>query len=274
MIPYHQNFLKILVIFCKSEFTKQNPRAVLHSLLTYLVRHKYIFDSGDCSDTLLGRSASWCGCRNTYQTCSLCSDGVSKPQYLGRIDHVYYGWNCEVFEYIASMFNENECSRLFTEILEFDAESFCGCPNTNPDGPGVCQLCDDGDEVLFPDLIVNDESDLSCNDIETSTRYIPSIEPCDKVRTSYAEDGTIGRCCGDPNSKKKWLQNKNGQGIGEQLQDMELLDFNKQRPGTIMVWIGIGDYCCSTSLCKASSIIFDEPLCLTATGNPIQLNAA
>ena len=142
------------------------------------------------------------------------------------------------------MFNENECSRLFTEILEFDAESFCGCPNTNPDGPGVCQLCDDGDEVLFPDLIVNDESDLSCNDIETSTRYIPSIEPCDKVRTSYAEDGTIGRCCGDPNSKKKWLQNKNGQGIGEQLQDMELLDFNKQRTGTIMVWIGIGVIIC------------------------------
>ena len=197
---------------------------------------EYIFNSGECSDTLLGRSAAWCGCRNTYQECTLCSDGVSRPQFMNRIDTVYYGWNCEAFEYVASMFNSEECTRLSSEILEFDAESFCGCPGAQP--PNICQLCDDEEYVYDSELIANEESQLTCGELDISTSYIPTIGPCNKVRNSYYEDGTLSKCC----RKKERPQS-------------QLLQFTTHRKGMAMIYTGVGVIVC---FMVAMCLLFDR----------------
>ncbi|KAL3895509.1 MAG: hypothetical protein SGARI_007428, partial [Bacillariaceae sp.] len=49
----------------------------------------YIFEEGDCSDTLLQRSASWCGCQHVERSCFLCPDG-SRPPNPNLVDPVYY----------------------------------------------------------------------------------------------------------------------------------------------------------------------------------------
>ena len=53
----------------------------------------FVETPGVCSDTLLQRSATWCGCPNTSRQCTLCGDG-SAPTKMNRVEKVLYNWDC------------------------------------------------------------------------------------------------------------------------------------------------------------------------------------
>ncbi|KAG7372762.1 hypothetical protein IV203_018905 [Nitzschia inconspicua] len=155
---------------------------------TYL---DYIFRQGDCSDTLLQRSASWCGCRQTERSCYLCPDG-SRPPNPNLVDPVYYGWTCAAFDLVSSYFSQEECQGLVPDILEFDAPSWCGCPNSPI--PQICRLCPEGHQVVRPHDLLG-EGDYTCQQLALSTRYIPTQDPCDRVLRNYQEKGYVDYCC-------------------------------------------------------------------------------
>jgi hypothetical protein len=146
------------------------------------------------------RSASWCGCPNVERQCYLCPDG-SKPPNPTLVDPVYYGWNCAAFDFVSSYFSEDECEGLVEDIYEFDAPSFCGCPNTSI--PDVCDFCPDGQELIKPDLRLGSSEAFTCRELALSTKYIPVLSTCIGVLTSYREKGYMEDCCGVP----LWKQN-------------------------------------------------------------------
>jgi hypothetical protein len=179
---------------------------------------EFVFEAGQCNDTLLQRSATWCGCPGTTRECNLCNDG-STPTKLNRVEKVIYGWDCgkyykglyyfqsgviltslvialyeDFFDFVSSFFTEDECPKLGTgEIINIDAAAFCGCPDTNP--PGVCNLCPSG-QIVRNDL---DLGDFSCGELDLSTRYISNIDTCIGAKTRYRLEGNdyINKCCFD-----------------------------------------------------------------------------
>lgn len=74
----------------------------------------FISIPGICSDTLLQRSATWCGCPNTSRQCTLCSDG-STPANMNRIEKVMYKWDCRkshLYSLFASCFHSKTTTPL------------------------------------------------------------------------------------------------------------------------------------------------------------------
>ena len=53
----------------------------------------YIYETGTCDDTILRRSASWCGCPGVPNECTLCEGGAA-PTKPNRVEKVLYGWTC------------------------------------------------------------------------------------------------------------------------------------------------------------------------------------
>jgi hypothetical protein len=151
----------------------------------------YIFQEGDCSDTLLQRSASWCGCQQVERSCYLCPDR-SQPPNPNLVDPVYYGWSCATFEFVSSYFSESECQGLVHNIFEFHAPSWCGCPDSPI--PQVCRLCPEGRHIVKPHELLG-EGDFTCQELALSTHYIPAQEACDRVLHNYQEQGYVDYCC-------------------------------------------------------------------------------
>jgi hypothetical protein len=152
----------------------------------------YIFADGTCSDTLLRRSAAWCGCPGVERSCFLCPDG-SRPPNPGLVDPVYYGWSCDSFDFVSSYFTADECRHLAEDVFEFDAPSWCGCPGVPI--PDVCRLCPEGQRIVRPKEVLDDGA-FTCRELALSTRYIPSRGPCDRVVNSYRSKGYVDYCCG------------------------------------------------------------------------------
>jgi hypothetical protein len=163
----------------------------------------YIFEEGDCADTLLQRSASWCGCQQVERSCYLCPDG-SRPPNPNLVDPVYYGWSCAAFDFVSSFFSAHECPSLVDHIFEFDAPSWCGCPDSPI--PEVCRLCPEGQQVVNPRQVLG-EGAFTCRELALSTRYIPAQDPCDRVLESYRTQGYVDYCCGSvsgANNSAEW----------------------------------------------------------------------
>lgn len=152
----------------------------------------YLFESGTCEDTLLRRSAAWCGCPGVERRCSLCPGG-ERPPNPGLIDPVYYGWDCDTFDFVSSYFSESECTGLVDTILEFDAPSFCGCKDSPI--PGVCDLCPPGQIIANPTLQLGHNNRFNCRQLALSTRYIPADEPCERVLSTHRSNGYVDACC-------------------------------------------------------------------------------
>ena len=163
----------------------------------------YIFEGGTCDDTLLQRSAAWCGCPTVERQCSLCPDG-SKPPIPNLVDPVYYGWSCDAFDFVSSYFTADECESLVTDIYEFDAPSYCGCPNSPI--PNVCDFCPDGEELIYPETRLGSGS-FTCREVALSTKYIPVLSTCINVLTSYRDKGYMDECCGVPLWKRSSASN-------------------------------------------------------------------
>mmetsp|Transcript_56421 Transcript_56421/g.85318 ORF Transcript_56421/g.85318 Transcript_56421/m.85318 type:complete len:319 (-) Transcript_56421:62-1018(-) len=157
----------------------------------------YLFQPGVCFDTFKQRSAAWCGCNRVERECSLCPDG-SRPPMPGLVDPVYYNWSCDAFDYVSSYFSVDECATLATDIFEFDAAAYCGCPGVPM--PNICDLCPEGQEVIHPDQKLGSGS-FTCRELALSTWYIPAEGPCDKVKEGYTDKGFVDECCGVPNYK-------------------------------------------------------------------------
>jgi hypothetical protein len=154
----------------------------------------FIFQAGICEDTLLQRSAAWCDCPGVTRECALCTDGRPVPN-RERIEYVYYGWNCAAFDCVSSYFSTSECGGLINEIFEFDAAAFCGCPGSPV--PEVCELCPDGEELINPDLKLEDG--YTCQQLALSTSFIPEATPCIRFLTNYRSKDYISLCCGKAN---------------------------------------------------------------------------
>jgi hypothetical protein len=152
----------------------------------------YLFESGTCDDTLLRRSAAWCGCPGVERQCSLCPNG-ERPPNPGLIDPVYYGWDCDTFDFVSSYFSKGECRGLVDSIFEFDAPSYCGC--TDSPIPDVCDLCPPGHIIANPDMYLGHNNRFTCRELALSTRYIPADEPCERVLSTHESNGYIGACC-------------------------------------------------------------------------------
>lgn len=152
----------------------------------------YIFEAGTCDDTLIRRSAAWCGCPGVQRECSLCPN-AERPPNPGLIDPVYYGWDCDTFDFVSSYFSAEECTNLVEDIFEFDAPSFCGC--STREIPHVCDLCPAGQMIYKPDLRIGHNEQFSCSELALSTRYIPAEGPCTRVLSTHKENGYIDACC-------------------------------------------------------------------------------
>lgn len=152
----------------------------------------YLFEPGTCDDTLLRRSAAWCGCPQVERQCSLCPNG-ERPPNPSLVDPVYYGWDCDTFDFVSSYFSQSECKGLADHILEFDAPSFCGCKDAPI--PQICDLCPPGYIVARPSLQLGHEKRFTCRELALSTRYIPSEEPCKRVLGTHQSNGYIEACC-------------------------------------------------------------------------------
>ena len=173
----------------------------------------YLFESGTCDDTLLRRSAAWCGCPGVSRQCSLCSNG-QRPPNPGLIDPVYYGWDCDTFDFVSSYFSEDECGGLVDGILEFDAPSFCGCADAPI--PNVCDLCPSGQIIAKPDLYLGHNNRFTCRELALSTRFIPSDEPCARALSTHESNGWIsasqsGRTCQALLIASTWSNGARGQ---------------------------------------------------------------
>ena len=156
----------------------------------------FLFQPGICSDTFLQRSATWCGCTTTTRQCTLCPDG-SRPPKPQLVDPVYYNWNCDTFDFVSSFFNSEECIGLASQILEFDAAAYCGCPGVEP--PNIkCALCPEGQEIIFPNLKLGSSKSFTCRELALSTWYIPTHSTCVRVLEGYLEQDYIAECCGVP----------------------------------------------------------------------------
>jgi hypothetical protein len=153
----------------------------------------YIFEAGTCSDTLLQRSAAWCGCPGVPRQCSLCPNG-ERPPNPRLIDPVYYGWDCDHFDFVSSYFSRDECTGLVADIFEFDAPSFCGCLNSPI--PDVCNLCPDGQPLTNVDQPLGSGGKFTCRELALSMKYIPAVEPCARVLETYRDNGFVDTCCG------------------------------------------------------------------------------
>jgi len=173
----------------------------------------YLFESGTCSDTLLRRSAVWCGCPGIERQCSLCPNGQPPPDPM-LVDPVYYGWDCHTFDFVSSYFSSEECVDMVNTIFEFDAPSYCGCSSSEESyipipQPQVCDLCPPGQIIANPHLIleshhvvVDDDDDddtssssFTCRELALSTRYIPTEAPCERALAAHQSNGYISACC-------------------------------------------------------------------------------
>lgn len=152
----------------------------------------YLFESGTCDDTLLRRSAAWCGCPGVERKCSLCPNG-ERPRNPTLVDPVYYGWDCDTFDFVSSYFSENECRGLVDEIFEFDAPSFCGCAEAPI--PNVCDLCPPGQMISNPDLYLGHNDRFTCRELALSTRFIPAEGPCERAVAAHKSNGYVSACC-------------------------------------------------------------------------------
>ena len=108
------------------------------------------------------------------------------------MDKVFYNWKCSSFDFASSLFSAEECTSLVNDILDFDAPSFCGCPDSKK--PEVCSLCPEGSALDNPDFVLG-EWGYTCAELARSIEYIPTEESCNNILSSYEEQGVINHCC-------------------------------------------------------------------------------
>lgn len=147
---------------------------------------------GVCEDTLLRRSSVWCQCPDVQRQCSLCPGGASPPDPT-KVDKVFTNRNCATYEFFSTFYTASECVQGLEFFFEFDAATFCDCPNTVP--PTVCSLCQDGEEVILPNIKPGNE-EYTCGELEFAMSLLPTTGECITRKTVIRANGVLDECCG------------------------------------------------------------------------------
>eukprot|EP00934_Nitzschia_sp_Nitz4_P000472 Nitzschia sp. Nitz4//scaffold68_size99682//58511//59485//NITZ4_004570-RA/size99682-processed-gene-0.44-mRNA-1//-1//CDS//3329556611//472//frame0 len=138
----------------------------------YATNYNAFFTPGTCDDTYVRRVAHYCGCPNTEQECTLCSDGqaASNPE---RGDNFFFNGRCEGIEYFFSLFTADECTGA-REAYGIDYENFCRCPDyVKPEDDGQCLMCSGG--IKNPDFVFTDETDTYDRTCQQAQDFADSI---------------------------------------------------------------------------------------------------
>ena len=112
--------------------------------------------AGTCADTLLQRSAHYCGCPDAEQQCFLCPDGekASNPE---RGDAFVFQQRCEGVEFYFSLLTEDECGKAAS--IGVDYANFCRCNEYKKTSQAQCNLCSGGIAgIRNPDFIWRQEN--------------------------------------------------------------------------------------------------------------------
>jgi hypothetical protein len=149
---------------------------------------------GVCEDTLLRRSAHYCGCPNVEQECFLCPNesDVGSPR---REDKWISNRSCEGNQYLFSIFKAEECSpEEFNAGFDgVDLAGFCLCPDSPP-REIMCELCPGG-AVINPTFEYDESNtDATCGQLEQFAMFITRTDTCESV-LAPAKEG-----CKCPNS--------------------------------------------------------------------------
>ncbi|KAG7338932.1 hypothetical protein IV203_002661 [Nitzschia inconspicua] len=148
----------------------------------------YLQTPGSCDDTLLRRTAGWCGCIRTTVECDLCS---GKEIMMSRM-HPLSGVTCHDLQYKVSWFNTTQCADAGT-LLKFDPEALC-CPNSNEaevSSTISCPLCTD-QQGLTSDKIVSTEAygEVTCGNAQAAADLLISDLVCTELREEFSTE-----CC-------------------------------------------------------------------------------
>ncbi len=142
----------------------------------------YEGDAGVCENTLLRRSAAYCGCPNVESQCDLCSgEELLMDQGLALIN-----LSCSDMAYQVSLQPQGECEQSFLE--GFDVAALC-CANM--ERLAQCTLCS-AIEQLIPSRVVTTSTygDVTCGDVEEAAALATTGASC---RLLLQEVGR--RCC-------------------------------------------------------------------------------
>jgi hypothetical protein len=137
-----------------------------------------VSEPGTCEDTLLRRSAVYCGCPNVQQDCSLCPGG-SEVGNSRREDKWFSENDCGGNQYLFSTFTAEECTSS-PALFGVDLAAFCLCPDYPPPEV-VCELCPGG-EVENPDFVYDGSStDATCGQLEKFAAFTTRTDLCDSI---------------------------------------------------------------------------------------------
>lgn len=157
----------------------------------------YIESPGFCGDSLLRRSAGWCGCMGTSVECNLC-DG--KEINMAQ-EHPLMCITCRDLQYHVALLNATQCSDV-DRYLNFDPQALC-CPNNNnadtaPSKTISCPLCSN-QEGLNQCKVVSMEryGKVSCGNVQAAANLLTSDQECTSLRQE-----TSNECCVDTPSEE------------------------------------------------------------------------
>jgi hypothetical protein len=137
---------------------------------------------GVCDDTLLRRSAGWCGCEGVDVECVLCDgDEVLEKR------HLLTGTPCSQIAYEVALLSTDTCPDAPAKF-GFDPSALC-CPNV--EAPNTCQLCSDRQQFI-PDrtLMLETYGQVTCADVREAATMIATDSDCQALRQDIAN-----MCC-------------------------------------------------------------------------------
>jgi hypothetical protein len=151
----------------------------------------YIKTPGECDNSLLRRSAGWCGCMGTSVECNLC-DG--KEIQMAQ-SHPLTGMTCRDIQYLATLLNSTECSNT-SRFLNFDPEALC-CPVAENNEEALstisCPLCTTQQGLTQGKIISTDSyGQVSCGDAQAAANLLASDQQCADLRRQFSSDCCVG----------------------------------------------------------------------------------
>ena len=173
----HPSFLSADTDYTPYTFTTCNDLHTDASAQLEFLR-LYLDSPGVCDNTLLRRSAGWCGCEGVEEECALCNDDVEPEEDL---HHPLTGMSCNTdIAYQVSLLHSDQCPDM-ASYLGYDARALC-CPG-EAEPPSICPICSPTQSIV-EDVTFNTEAfgEVTCADIQEAAKFIPTDAICQTFR--------------------------------------------------------------------------------------------
>jgi hypothetical protein len=146
----------------------------------------FVGEPGVCENTLVRRSAGYCGCPSivSTQACDLCNGGELIPDgEFSLIDTP-----CSEIAFEVSLLPPDQCQQASNGLLGFDAAALC-CENV--DRPNQCNLCS-AREQLVPVRAVTTEAygQVTCAELQDAATLTTTSSACQSLQNEAG-----GACC-------------------------------------------------------------------------------